>query len=144
MTNNGMQEQVRQIQGDTVRFQESEICIRAEKMQYLSSVCNLGWSVLSLLRIQVTSQTTKERDERENEENESTGDSRMIREDTNFAKFVDNMVEFSQYDPELESGLKWLDEMALKRNISFYDMVFEVLYKHNTKEKAREWLHTRN
>ena len=54
------------------------------------------------------------------------------------------LVEFSEYDPELSDGIKWLDEQAQKKGLSFYDMVFHVLYKHDINTKAKEWLHSRN
>ena len=63
---------------------------------------------------------------------------------TFFTKMIDELVRFSEYDPELKDGIKWLDERAQKKGISFYDMVFEVLYKHDVRTKAREWLRTRN
>jgi len=58
-----------------------------------------------------------------------------------FTKMVDELVEFSQYDPELADGIRWLDELAQKNDVSFYEMVFNVLYKHDINSKAREWLH---
>ncbi len=61
-----------------------------------------------------------------------------------FSKMVDELVEFSEHDPELADGLKWLDLQAQKKGITFYDMVFEVLYKHDVNSKAKEWLSTRN
>lgn len=61
-----------------------------------------------------------------------------------FTHVVDELVEFSEHDPELSSGIKWLDGQAQKRGITLYDMVFEVLYQHNVKESARAWLDTRN
>ena len=61
-----------------------------------------------------------------------------------FSKMVDELVEFSEYDPELADGIKWLDDQAQKKGITFYDMVFEVLYKHDVNSKAKEWLSTRN
>ena len=61
-----------------------------------------------------------------------------------FRKMVDELVDFSQYDPELADGIKWLDEQAQKKGISFYDMVFEVLYRHDVNCKAKEWLRDRN
>ena len=45
-----------------------------------------------------------------------------------FRKMVDELVEFSTHDPELADGIKWLDSQAQKKGITFYDMVFEVLY----------------
>ena len=61
-----------------------------------------------------------------------------------FSKMVDELVEFSEFDPELSDGIKWLDDQAQKKGITFYDMVFEVLYKHDVNSKAKEWLSTRN
>mgnify|MGYP006125202147 FL=1 len=57
---------------------------------------------------------------------------------------VDELVEFSAHDPELADGIKWLDGQAHKKGITFYDMVFEVLYSHDVNSKAQNWLKTRN
>ncbi len=59
-------------------------------------------------------------------------------------KMVDDLVEFGEYDPELETGIKWLDKQAFKKGLTFYDMVFEVLYKYDANQKASDWLRTRN
>jgi len=61
-----------------------------------------------------------------------------------FRKMVDELVEFSAHDPELADGIKWLDGQAQKKGITFYDMVFEVLYSHDVTSKAKNWLKTRN
>ena len=63
---------------------------------------------------------------------------------TFFNKMVDELVEFSERDPELAEGIKWLDDQAQKKGISFYDMVFEVLYKHDINARAKEWINSRN
>ena len=68
----------------------------------------------------------------------------MIESNAFFSKMVDELVEFSEYDPELADGIKWLDNQAMKKGITFYDMVFEVLYKHDVNSKAKDWLSTRN
>ena len=52
---------------------------------------------------------------------------------------VDELVEFSTHDPELADGIKWLDSQAQKKGITFYDMVFEVLYSHDINSKAQNW-----
>ena len=57
---------------------------------------------------------------------------------------VDKIVEYSEDDPELADGIKWLDEQAQKKDISFYDMVFEVLYRHDMNVKAKDWLNNKN
>ena len=61
-----------------------------------------------------------------------------------FNKMVDELVEFSEYDPELSDGIKWLDAQAQKKGLNFYDMVFEVLYKHDINSKAKEWINSKN
>ena len=61
-----------------------------------------------------------------------------------FYKMVDELVEFSEYDPELSDGIKWLDTQAQKKGLTFYDMVFEVLYKHDINSKAKEWINSKN
>ena len=61
-----------------------------------------------------------------------------------FTKMVDELIDFSEFDPELADGIKWLDIQAQKKGISFYDMVFEVLYKHDVDSKAKSWLSSRN
>ena len=68
----------------------------------------------------------------------------MLESHTFFTKMVDELVEFSEHDPELSDGLKWLDGQAQKKGISFYDMVYQVLYKHDVNSKAKEWLNSRN
>lgn len=68
----------------------------------------------------------------------------MLEDHAFFTKMVDELVEFSEYDPELKDGIQWIDEQAFKKGISFYDMVFEVLYKHDINSKAKSWLNDRN
>ena len=45
---------------------------------------------------------------------------------------------------EVMKMLLEIDDQAQKKGITFYDMVFEVLYKHDVNSKAKEWLSTRN
>ena len=68
----------------------------------------------------------------------------MLEDHTFFKKMVDDLVEFSHYDPELADGIKWLDRIAQKRGVSFYDIVFEILYKNDITTKAQEWMNSRN
>ena len=67
----------------------------------------------------------------------------MIMENTFFNKMVDELIEFSEYDPELKDGIKWLDSQAIMKGISFYDMVYQILYKHDVNNKAKEWLNSK-
>lgn len=59
---------------------------------------------------------------------------------TFFTRMVDELVEFAEHDPELKDGLQWVDSEAQKKGISFYDMVYQVLYRHDVNSKARDWL----
>ena len=68
----------------------------------------------------------------------------MLEPNTFFTKMIDELVEFSEYDPELSDGIKWLDEQAQKKGLTFYDMVYQVLYKHDVNSQAKEWLNSRN
>ena len=68
----------------------------------------------------------------------------MLESQTFFTRMVDELVEFSEHDPELSDGLKWLDGEAQKKGLSFYDMVYQVLYKHDVNSKAKDWLNSRN
>ena len=68
----------------------------------------------------------------------------MLESQTFFTKMVDELVEFSEHDPELSDGLKWLDGEAQKNGLSFYDMVYQVLYKHDVNSKAKDWINSRN
>ena len=68
----------------------------------------------------------------------------MLESNTFFTKMIDELVEFSEYDPELSDGIKWLDEQAQKKGLTFYDMVYQVLYRHDVNSKARDWLNSRN
>jgi len=62
---------------------------------------------------------------------------------TFFHKMVDELVEFSEHDDELAEGIKWLDIQARKEGVGFYDMVFRILYNHDVKARAKQWLKTR-
>ena len=68
----------------------------------------------------------------------------MLESNTFFTKMIDELVEFSEHDPELSDGIKWLDAQAQKKGLTFYDMVFEVLYKHDINSKAKEWINSKN
>jgi len=67
-----------------------------------------------------------------------------MKQDDFFKKLVDHLVEFGEHDPELKEGMKWLDRLAQKEGVSFYDKVYEVLYKHDSTNRAKKWLHDRD
>ena len=54
---------------------------------------------------------------------------RMPIPDAQFTQLVDEIVVSSQNDPELVDALKWVDEMARKNEVSFYDMAANVLFR---------------
>ena len=68
----------------------------------------------------------------------------MMKSHNFFKKMVDELVDFSEFDPELADGIKWLVAQAQKKVITFYDMGYEVLYTTDINSKARNWLKTRN
>ena len=41
----------------------------------------------------------------------------MLESNTFFTKMIDELVEFSEHDPELSDGLKWLDGEAQKKGL---------------------------
>ena len=57
---------------------------------------------------------------------------------------IDEIILGAEKDTKVKDGLKWIDEQALKKGISFNDMIFEVLYRHDVRAKAKEWLEKRN
>lgn len=71
----------------------------------------------------------------------------MLPEDSDnsfFNMLCDEQVKISDHDPELASAIKWLDVQAQKKGITFYDMVFDVLYRHDINQKAKNWMKDRN
>ncbi|MDE1829047.1 MAG: hypothetical protein KGI25_01865 [Thaumarchaeota archaeon] len=68
----------------------------------------------------------------------------MLEANSFFTNMVDELVEFSAYDPELADGLKWIDHEAQKRGITFYEMVFHVLHRYDIDTRAKDWLAKRN
>lgn len=59
---------------------------------------------------------------------------------TLFTIMVDELVEFSEHDPDLAAGLKWIDTEAQRRGMGFYEMVLHVLTRYDADERAREWV----
>lgn len=62
-----------------------------------------------------------------------------MKTNTFFTNMVDELIDFSEHDPELKDGIIWLDMKSKEKEISFYDMVFEVLQKHDIAVKAKAW-----
>jgi hypothetical protein len=68
----------------------------------------------------------------------------MLERNEFFTNICDEFVKFSEYDPELALAIKWIDEQARKKGITYYDMVFEVLYKNDIPVNDPTWVHARN
>lgn len=55
-----------------------------------------------------------------------------MREDqTLFTKMIDEIIEFGEDDPKLKEGLQWADKQAWKKGITFYDMMYTIMYRQN-------------
>lgn len=68
-----------------------------------------------------------------------------VMSDSFFTSVMDELVQTADDDPELADGLRWLDDQAQRRGISFYDMAFEVLYRReHSISDHRAWLDRRN
>lgn len=55
-------------------------------------------------------------------------------------KFCDELIIASENDPELEDGLKWLDELAQKKGISFYEVLWRVVMMDRTDEDMGDFM----
>ena len=64
----------------------------------------------------------------------------MTLDNSFYTKMVDDLILFAEHDEELSDGIKWLDGEAGKRGITFYEMVLEVLQKHDTTVRAKKWV----
>lgn len=60
-----------------------------------------------------------------------------------FKKTVDGLVELSENDKELSDKIKYIDELAMKNGVDFYQQVFIILYKHQTEQNAKDWVKTK-
>ena len=61
-----------------------------------------------------------------------------------FTNLVDDLVKNAEFDQELKEAIEFLDLEAQRKGTSFYDVVFERLYKYDAKTKAKDWLNSRN
>ena len=68
----------------------------------------------------------------------------LMGENVFFTRMVDSLVEMSSNDPELADGIRWLDNQAQSRGITFYEMIFNVLYQHDMNARVSKWNRTRN
>lgn len=61
--------------------------------------------------------------------------------DSEFKKLVDELILFSEFDPELADGIKWLDTTEkYNPNLNFYERVWYIMLKKENSDKAKEWL----
>lgn len=61
-----------------------------------------------------------------------------------FTNLVDDLVKNAEFDQELKEAIEFLDQEAQSKGISFYDVVFDRLYKYDANTKAKDWLNSRN
>lgn len=54
---------------------------------------------------------------------------------------LDGMVLWAgENDEEIDSAIKWIDEQAQEKGISFYEMVDKLEDDHDVESRARKWL----
>ena len=51
----------------------------------------------------------------------------MANDPVHFKKMVDEVILFSELDPDLAENLRWVNSQANQNNISFYQMIFYIL-----------------
>lgn len=56
-----------------------------------------------------------------------------------FDTMIDDLVLFSDEDPELKEGLRWIDEQAKQNGISFYEQVRRILGKYDSEQRVKAW-----
>ena len=63
-----------------------------------------------------------------------------IEDNSFFIKMVDDLVEFSEHDKELSDGIKWIDKLAQEKGISFYEMMYDILYQHDMNQRVNNFI----
>lgn len=63
-----------------------------------------------------------------------------IEDNSFFIKMVDELVEFSEHDKELNDGIKWIDKLSQEQGISFYDMIYKILYQHDMNQRVNNFI----
>ena len=63
-----------------------------------------------------------------------------IEDNSFFIKMVDDLVEFSDHDEELSDGIKWIDKLAQEKGISFYEMMYSILYQHDMNQRVNNFV----
>ena len=62
-----------------------------------------------------------------------------MREDqTLFTKMIDEIIELGEDDPELKEMVQWVDKQAWKKGITFYDMMYTIMYRQDERNNAKE------
>lgn len=57
-----------------------------------------------------------------------------------FCKMVDECVlDLDDNDEELKDGFRYLDELALHKNMSFYDLILQLYEMSEINERIEEW-----
>jgi hypothetical protein len=60
-----------------------------------------------------------------------------------FRRVIDYLILSSRNDPKLAEAIRWIDMQSKENGISFYEMAYIITDKQMTKERAQEWLKTK-
>jgi hypothetical protein len=45
-----------------------------------------------------------------------------------------------EHDKELNDGIKWIDKLSQEQGISFYDMIYKILYQHDMNQRVNNFV----
>lgn len=63
-----------------------------------------------------------------------------VEDNSFFIKMVDDLVEFSKHDKELNDGIKYIDKQAQEKGISFYEMLYAILFQHDMNQRVNDFV----
>ncbi len=63
-----------------------------------------------------------------------------VEDNSFFIKMVDELVEFSEHDKELNDGIKYIDKQAQEKGISFYEMIYAILFQHDMNQRVNDFI----
>ena len=57
---------------------------------------------------------------------------------------IDELVEYTEFDPELKDDIKRMDEKARKKGVTFYELASEILNNYNLNKKAKDRMNSKS
>ena len=63
-----------------------------------------------------------------------------VEDNSFFIKMIDDLVEFSKHDKELNDGIKYIDKQAQEKGISFYEMIYAILFQHDMNQRVNDFV----